>query len=162
MHLETETANYRHSPEVRCWPTLRLVCPCAEGLASALSAGQSLVSSKQKRPTPNYPYRVWCWPVFRAVPCQFETKKANAQLPFPGVVLAYPVAGLLLRQEPTFHPTCQTDSYLTPKSITQEPPFVKSKATWGRDLKSAAHPLQVSERGGHADGKDGGIASSTV
>ena len=67
MHLETKTANYRHSPEVRCWPTLRLVCPCAKGLASALSAGQSLVNVKQKRPTLNYPFRVWCWPTLRLV-----------------------------------------------------------------------------------------------
>jgi hypothetical protein len=62
MHLETKKANHRHSPEVRCWPTLRLVCPCAKGLASTLSAGQSLINVKQKEPTPNYPFRVWCWP----------------------------------------------------------------------------------------------------
>ena len=100
--------------------------------------------------------------VCRSVSGQFETKKANAQLPLPGVVLAYPVAGLLLRQEPTFHPICQTDSYLTSKSLTQGPPFVKIKATWGRDLKSADHPLHITVRGGHANGKDSGIAFSTV
>jgi hypothetical protein len=51
--------------------------------------------------------------VCRSVSGRYDTKKTNAPLPFQGVALAYAVAGLLLFQELTFHPTCQTDFYVT-------------------------------------------------
>jgi hypothetical protein len=68
-------------------------------------------------------------------------------------VLAYPVAGLLLCQELTFHPTCQTDSYVSTKSLIQKPPLVKHKSTQRKELKSADHRLLISVRGGHQTDK---------
>jgi hypothetical protein len=68
LAIDNKKANSRHPHEVRCWPALWLVGPCAKRLACALSTDQSLVNMYKKRPTPSYPLRVlWCWLTLRLV-----------------------------------------------------------------------------------------------